>query len=121
MNGFVRLAVTGELDIATAPSVEDALAGLQDHGTVIVDLGELTFIDVTGVRTFAAADRRARSDGSLLVILNCRPSVRWLFEVTGTGDLLDAWPVSELFDADDNAWIPMQLPVSRREIVSADP
>lgn len=109
LNGFVRLLVSGELDLSTAGYLEESLARLQQEGaTVIVDLGDLTFMGVVGLRIFVDAARRARSTHGVLVIVNCSRPARRTFELTSTLDLLDAWAVSELFD-DDREWTPVAL------------
>ena len=109
LNGFVRLFVSGELDLSTTWYLEQSLVRLQQEGaTVIVDLGDLTFMGAAGLRIFLDAARRAASTHGVLVIVNCDRPARRIFELTSTLDLLDAWAVSELFD-DDRDWTPMQL------------
>jgi anti-anti-sigma factor len=50
MNGFVRLSLTGELDLRTAPALEDRLASLRaTKSSVTLDLSCLDFIDSTGL------------------------------------------------------------------------
>jgi anti-anti-sigma factor len=53
------LAVGGELDVATAPTLtwHAAAALRQPTGRLIIDLSGLTFIDCSGVRALAAATR----------------------------------------------------------------
>jgi anti-anti-sigma factor len=109
LNGFVRLFVSGELDLSTAWYLEESLVRLQQEGAiVIVDVGELTFMGAVGLRLLLDAARRARSRHGVLVIVNCDRPARRILELTSTLDLLDAWEVSELFD-DDRDWTPMQL------------
>jgi anti-sigma B factor antagonist len=45
------VGVTGEIDVATAPALRDALLGLLNRGvdSLVVDLRGVTFIDSTGV------------------------------------------------------------------------
>ena len=52
---------TGELALATAPALEDALQGAFEDGSgrVVLDLRELEFIDSSGLRTLLTARRRA--------------------------------------------------------------
>jgi anti-sigma B factor antagonist len=70
-NGAVRLACKGELDIATAPQVEEELERLEADlpSVLILDLRELEFMDSTGLRTVLAADTRARQAGRRLVVV----------------------------------------------------
>lgn len=49
--------VLGELDIATAPQLADALAGA--GADVVVELTEATFMDSTGLRTMVLGSRDA--------------------------------------------------------------
>jgi anti-anti-sigma factor len=108
LNGFVRLLVSGELDLATGGYLEETLVRLQqEHATVIVDLAGLTFMGAEGLRIFLDAARRAGSTKGILVIVNCHGGARKLFELSSASDLLDPWAVSELFD--DRDWTPMQL------------
>lgn len=109
LNGFVRLHVSGELDLATACYLDESLVRLQQEAaTVIVDLGDLTFMDAVGLRIFVEAAKRARSTRGVLVIVNSSRPARRLFELTSTANLLDASVVSELFD-DDRDWMPMVI------------
>lgn len=109
LNGFVRLLVSGELDLSTAWYLDESLVRLQqEDATVIVDLGGLTFMGVVGLRIFVEAAERARSRHGVLVIVNCSRPARRVFELTSTLDLLHARAVSELFD-DDRGWTPMPL------------
>ena len=111
LNGFVRLAVSGELDLFTAQRLEDSLAHLQrEHGTVIVDLTDLEFMGVDGVRVFLDASSRARSTGGAVLITNCWGPARRVFDLTSTSDLLDGPEVAELLD-DGRHWTPMDLTV----------
>src|SRR5919202_6255247 len=83
-NGVVRLAFSGELDIASAPEVEAELERLE-AGTppvLILDLRGLEFMDSTGLRTILAADARARETGRRLVIVRGSAAVDRLFTVT---------------------------------------
>jgi anti-sigma B factor antagonist len=43
------LRLIGELDIATVPSLTEALASLSGDGPVTLDLSELTFMDSSGI------------------------------------------------------------------------
>jgi anti-anti-sigma factor len=109
LNGFVRLLVSGELDLDTAPSLEESLVHLQQEGaTIIVDLADLRFMSAQGLSIFIAAAKRARSTRGIIVIVNCNGAVRRVFELTSTLDLLDASAASELFD-DGRDWTPVPL------------
>src|SRR4051794_23249680 len=61
-DGVEVLALGGELDIATAPSLERELTGVFDRAArgLVLDLTELAFFDSTGINIFFNAYNRAR-------------------------------------------------------------
>jgi len=83
-DGFVTLALRGELDISSAPQVEDALGKLEAaHPPVLViDLRSLDFMDSTGLRTVVSADARAREQGRRLAVVRGPDPVDRIFSVT---------------------------------------
>jgi anti-anti-sigma factor len=56
--------VRGELDIATAPKLEVALAG--GDGRLVVDLTETSFLDSTGLRTLLGLAKAGDREISLV-------------------------------------------------------
>ncbi len=86
----VRVSLRGELDIASAPSVERALAHAEAGGSscLVLNLRELAFMDSTGLRIVLRADTRARENGRRVVIVRGSDVVSRLFEVTGLDERL---------------------------------
>ena len=80
----VRLALSGELDIATAASLELELQSAEaTHPPMLVlDLEQLRFMGVSGLRSILDAARRARRDGRHFVVTNPVPQISRLFELT---------------------------------------
>jgi anti-anti-sigma factor len=77
------ITVVGELDVATAPELEKALANAE--GQVTVDLSATTFADPAALRVRLAA----RADGVQLRVRSRRDGqVARLFALTGTENLL---------------------------------
>ncbi len=71
-NGHTRIAVRGELDIATAPELERELCDrLADPGCreIVLDLAAATFIDSSGLRVLLVASRAAEAAGGILRVL----------------------------------------------------
>lgn len=60
-----RLALSGELDLATVARVEQAVDATLAQGvrTLIVDLSGLSFIDSSGLRLFVVLHQRAVAGG----------------------------------------------------------
>jgi anti-sigma B factor antagonist len=81
----LTVRVVGELDLATAPIVEDSLRSARERNpsSIVLDLDSVGFIDSTGLRMLLVAARRSREDGDRLRI-RCRAGpVRRMIELTG--------------------------------------
>jgi anti-sigma B factor antagonist len=87
----VRLFLSGELDIATAASLELELqtAEARRPPVLVLDLGQLKFMGVSGLRSILDAARRARRDGRHLVVTNPVPHISRLFELTAIDQSLE--------------------------------
>lgn len=84
-DGTVWLFLAGELDLATAPLIDRTLhAAQQGGGVVVVDLAQLTFMDVSGLSVFLNASKRAEESGWRLELVNVSAPVRRVFEATQT-------------------------------------
>jgi anti-anti-sigma factor len=86
----IVLVVSGEIDVATAPTVErEMLSAEESHDLVAIDLSETSFMDSTGLHLIMEANRRLRERGGRLFIVQGPPQVSRLFELTGLSDHLD--------------------------------
>jgi anti-anti-sigma factor len=86
----VRLSVSGELDIATAPQLDHALGCAQaDAALVILDLRELEFMDSSGANLIAAASGRARQASDRLVVVRGPVQVERIFALVGVDRQLE--------------------------------
>ncbi|MBN9789966.1 MULTISPECIES: STAS domain-containing protein [unclassified Pseudonocardia] len=86
----VVIGVSGELDLATGPSVEARVLAAVDTaagGRVVLDLNAVGFLGLRGVAMLRAAADRARATGaSLVVVLDpTAPAARALRLVRGPG------------------------------------
>ena len=80
----VRVHLRGELDLAGAPMVTERLLRLRASGEpVVLDLDELEFIDMSGLRVVRAAADEAARDGWSFAITRGSPSVRRLMALVG--------------------------------------
>jgi anti-anti-sigma factor len=74
------VAVTGELDIATVPHLDQALRRAEtDGGLVVLDLRALELIDSSGPHLVLAAARRMRQPGGRLVVVRGGEQVEWFW------------------------------------------
>jgi anti-sigma B factor antagonist len=104
---IVRLA--GELDLATAPQVTEALRGLEPScDRVILDLTGLEFIDSTGLRLAVTEHSRASDDGFEFVIAGAAGAVLKVLRLTGLDVTLPLAPdvASVLGDRSANGKVP---------------
>jgi anti-sigma B factor antagonist len=86
-----RIAVAGELDLATAGELEAGLKTLESArpDLIVLDLRELEFMDSTGLRTVLAADARARDRGARLVVVRPPGEVERVLQVTRMDEHLE--------------------------------
>jgi anti-anti-sigma factor len=81
----VVLVVRGELDVVTAPELGAVIDAMIDSGnvSVVLDLAECDFIDVSGLRVIADGARRAHLWGGTLTIRSPSGVLRRLLDLTG--------------------------------------
>ena len=87
-NGSQIVAMTGELDIATAEQAYTYLSDVLDAWEtdpvpVSVDLSGLTFCDASGLGVLARVARHAREAGRQLTLTAARPSLLKIMRITG--------------------------------------
>ena len=76
----------GELDLATAGQLRDALAAVE--GPLTLDLSALRFVDTSGLRLVLEVTDQARRDGRAFAVVPGIPAVQRLFEVAGVTELV---------------------------------
>jgi anti-sigma B factor antagonist len=81
------IAVFGELDVSTAPQLDDTLSRT-DGQAVELDLSGVSFIDPTGLRALLAAKRDIAARGGRLVIQSASWKVRRLAQLSHTSEQL---------------------------------
>jgi anti-sigma B factor antagonist len=83
------LAVSGEVDVYTAPALRDRITDLLDAGQhlLIVDLGSVEFLDSTGLGVLVAGLNRAREVGGSLTLVCPQERVLKLFRITGLDEV----------------------------------
>jgi len=88
--GRVILALDGELDMATAELLQQAIDGadLEGEAMIVLDLQQLQFIDSTGLRVILTALERCRGRGQGFAITPGSQQVQRLLSVTGVAEHL---------------------------------
>lgn len=86
----VVVAVSGELDLASGPALEEELRGISGDGTqlVVVDLRSLDFMDSTGLSILLQAHQRLASEGCEMSLVKGSAQVQRLLDLTGVTDRL---------------------------------
>jgi anti-sigma B factor antagonist len=84
----------GEVDLGTASRLsEAATAAIADIGPALVlDIGDVTFMDSTGLKVLLAVQKRAQLAGGMLAIANAARPVQRVIEVTGLDRTLTLCP-----------------------------
>jgi anti-sigma B factor antagonist len=79
------LAVTGEVDVATAPRLREQLVQLvaQGHHHLVVDLEGVDFLDSTGLGVLVGALKRVRLQEGELTLVCTQPRIVKVFDITG--------------------------------------
>jgi anti-sigma B factor antagonist len=81
------VAPHGELDLATRPELEEALADALGHARrVVLDLRGLSFIDSSGLRVLVDTELRARATDVGFAIRDGTPVVAHVLQITGLAD-----------------------------------
>jgi anti-sigma B factor antagonist len=81
------ICLRGELDVATAPPLQRRLDTVIHRGArqLVVDLANLSFCDLAGVRVLLSADRELRTRGGRLTLLGpcgCVSRISTVFDLT---------------------------------------
>ena len=83
-NGTVVVKASGELDLSTAPELEDRIhTALAGGDELVLDLSELEFIDSTGVHVVMRAFKAAEQRGAGFAITGAAGEVLRVFELVG--------------------------------------
>jgi len=98
-DGWQVVAVTGELELATAPRLRQQVVSLvgADAVKLVLDLTRVDFIDSVGLGVVVGALKRVRAGGGDLRVVAPQARVRALFAVTRLDEIIDV--VDRLDDA----------------------
>src|SRR3954470_5519951 len=81
----IRIALSGDLDLATAPAfageLAEACAAHPSH--IVLDFTDLTFCDSSGVRVCIGGSQRCDASGVTLHIHGANDRVRKVFDLLG--------------------------------------
>ena len=83
------LEVDGELDLASTRNLEQALedAWRRQPRLLVLELGNLRFVDMAGLRVLLAAAQRAEQQDTRLVLANVRDPVLRVMKLASVSSL----------------------------------
>ncbi len=89
--GVPVLAVSGEIDIYTAPLFKQAVVKVVAEGNnhVVIDLSEVTFMDSSGFGTLLGATRRLRPSGGGLHLAHANSTIQRMLRLTRLDSIID--------------------------------
>lgn len=85
--GPSRLAVIGELDLASVPELERQLAGCD--GDVALDCSGLTFVDAMGLRLFVRTQKDCENRGVKFTLVEPSRCLARLLAITGLDEVFN--------------------------------
>ena len=99
------VAVSGEIDLFTAPEFKQRMSEPIDAGRsqLVVDLSGTTFIDSSSLGVLIGAHRRLKLRGGSLVVVCTSDAIAKTFKVTGLDGVFTVAPTVESALADDAA------------------
>jgi anti-anti-sigma factor len=98
--------VAGELDMATAPQLQNEVSQLVDAGQVrlVFDLANVSFCDSTGLSVFVRTRNRCETAGGEVRLAAPQRAVQRILEVSGLVEVLNTYPtVDEAMEFGDAA------------------
>ena len=100
------MAVSGEIDISSAPVVRERLIGLPrpQASRVIIDLSGVTFCDASGLAVLVGASQRAGLLGGVLRLAAPAPMMATVLRLTGLHSRFEIFAtVSEAISSSSSA------------------
>ena len=93
-----RIRPSGEIDMASADQFQQVITAHLVNGAlrVVVDLGDVTFLDSSGSRALLVAHQFATEHQRSLKVENTPPMVRTVLEIGGVMNLLTGEPAMRL-------------------------
>jgi anti-sigma B factor antagonist len=86
----IAVVLAGEVDVAAARELREALVQITEGRDVLVDLEDVTFLDSTGISVLVMACNRIRSQGGGFSLVGMSDPVRRVLEITSLLDFFRA-------------------------------
>ena len=85
----VIITISGDLDIVTSPQLDECLTEAEaDHTRIILDLGEVSFLDTIALAVIVGHWKKAEARGGTLALARARYRYTKTLWITGLADKL---------------------------------
>ena len=85
----VIITISGDLDIVTRPQLDECLTQAEaDHTRIILDLGEVSFLDTSALAVIVGHWKKAEARGGTLALARARYRYTKTLWITGLADKL---------------------------------
>jgi anti-sigma B factor antagonist len=93
-SGYTVLAISGEVDVYSAPDLRSRVGDLVNsgHRQLVLDLSGVEFLDSTGLSVLVASQNRIREIGGVLTLVCSQEWLLKLFRITGLDQVFTMCP-----------------------------
>jgi anti-sigma B factor antagonist len=91
--GSTVIAVSGEIDVYTAPRLREKLISLVEEGSyhLIIDMEEVEFLDSTGLGVLVGGLKRVRSHDGWIDLVCTQGRILRIFRITGLSRVFNVY------------------------------
>jgi anti-anti-sigma factor len=83
------LTLSGRLDTATAPMLQDMLIPAFDEADIVeLDFKDISYISSAGLRVLLLGEKAAKTKNKSMDIVNVSETIKQVFDMTGFSDIL---------------------------------
>ena len=101
--GALGVRVVGELDMATAEELTDAIAAWPERvERCVIDLSRCSFLDSSGIRALLMCQRELDGGNGTMQLIGVAPHVERVLRIAGVHEVLEIASADEPFRADDD-------------------
>lgn len=87
---YYEVKVAGELDVYTAPELQEVLQPLRQQGThdIHLNIQDVSYMDSTGLGLFVGTLKELNKNNRELYVLGVNSRIERLFDITGLKELM---------------------------------
>jgi anti-sigma B factor antagonist len=90
------ITISGDLDIVTSPQLDECLTAAEaDHRRIILDFGEVSFLDTSALAVIVGHWKKAEATGGTLALASARYRYTKTLWITGLADRLPRYDTVE--------------------------